>query len=255
MTVRLFYSYSHKDEGHRDRLETHLSLLRRQRLLEEWHDRRIVPGQNWEEILDSNLETSDIIILLISPDFIASDYCYEKEMGCALKRHDKGEATVIPVIVRPTDWQSSPFGQLQALPSDVKPITKWTNRDEAWLDVVKGVRRAIENQRTKKQEYEACSIITSTIGGVMTRDVGAITSELEVATRSTNTGAIEVAVRYAGAKGWYTVEGSPIETEYSDSLSSSELSELHERVVKHLATPGPLWEGEEEPTSLLNFSP
>jgi len=254
MILRLFYSYSHKDERHRERLETHLSLLRREGLLEEWHDRKIVPGQNWEEVLDSNLETSDIILLLISSDFIASDYCYEKEMRRALERHDKGEATMIPVIVRPCDWERSPFSKLQALPKDIKPITKWTNRDEAWLEVAKGIRRAIEIQSAKKHDCEAHSIIDSTGGGIMTEEVSAITGELELATRFLEEGLIEVVVRYAGAEEWYTVEGSPIEPEDPDSLSSPELHELHQRVVGHLTTPGPIVDGNEEATSLLRFS-
>lgn len=199
------------------------------------------------------METSDIIVLLISPDFIASDYCYEKEMRRALERHDKGESILIPVIVRPSDWERSPFSKLQALPTDVKPVTKWTNRDEAWLDVAKGIRRAIEIQNSKRHEGEARSIITSTRGGVMTNEVGEVTGELEVSSRNRAEG-IEVTVRYVGAEEWYTVEGSPIEQGESDSLPSSELSELHERVVRHLTTPGPLVEGNEQSTSLLRFS-
>jgi TIR domain len=147
MPVKLFYSYSHKDERHRERLETHLSQIKREGILTEWHDRKIIPGQDWEAILDTNLETSDIIVLLISPEFIASDYCYEKEVRRALEMHDSDEATVIPVIVRPTDWEGSPLGKLQALPKDAKPITTWPNRDKAWLDVTRGIRKAIEMRR------------------------------------------------------------------------------------------------------------
>ena len=144
--VTLFYSYSHKDEKHRESLEIHLSLLKRAGILKEWHDRKIAPGQEWEEVLDKNLENSDVIVLLVSSDFIASDYCYEKEMKRAVERHDKGEATVVPIIVRPCDWKDTPFGKLQALPKDAKPITKWKNKDEAWLDVAKGIRKAISRK-------------------------------------------------------------------------------------------------------------
>ncbi len=100
---------------------------------------------------------------------------------------------------------------------------------------------------------EACSIIASTAGGVMTKEVGAVTGELEIATRPTNTEIIEVSVRYAGASEWYAVEGSPIEP--SGDGGSSELNELHERIVDHLTTPGPTVDGNEEPTSLMGFSP
>lgn len=144
--VTLFYSYSHKDEKHRERLETHLSLLKREGILKEWHDRKITPGQEWEEVLDKNLENSDVIILLVSSDFIASDYCYEREMKRAIERHDKGEATVVPIIVRPCDWKGTPFSKLQALPKDAKPITKWNDKDDAWLDVTKGIRKAISRR-------------------------------------------------------------------------------------------------------------
>jgi TIR domain len=147
--VKLFYSYSHKDERHRERLEAHLSLLKREGILEEWHDRKIVAGQTWEEVLDENLETSDVVVLLVSSDFIASDYCYEKEMKRALERHGKGESKVIPVIVRPSDWQRTPFSKLQALPRDAKAITKWKNRDDAWLSVAQGIREAIDELRAK----------------------------------------------------------------------------------------------------------
>jgi TIR domain len=123
--------------------------LKREGLLQEWHDRKIVPGQVWEEVLDENLETSDIVVLLVSSDFIASDYCCEKEMKRVLERHDQGESEVITVIVRPSDWQSTPFSKLQALPQDAKAITKWKNRDDAWLDVARGIPTAINRLRAK----------------------------------------------------------------------------------------------------------
>jgi hypothetical protein len=175
MPVKLFYSYSHKDERHRERLETHLSQIKREGILTEWHDRKIIPGQDWEAILDTNLETSDIIVLLISPEFIASDYCYEKEVRRALEMHDRDEATVIPVIVRPTDWEGSPLGRLQALPKDAKPITTWTNRDTAWLDVTRGIRKAIEIREAKEGETGApLAEASSQLGSTLNRRLGNI---------------------------------------------------------------------------------
>lgn len=142
--IRLFFSYSHKDEALRDELETHLALLKREGLLQSWHDRRIGAGTEWEGEIDKNLEEAEVIILLVSADFLASDYCYDKEMKRALERHDAGEARVIPVILRKTDWQSAPFAKLQALPKDARPITLWQDRDEAWTDVTLGIRRVVE---------------------------------------------------------------------------------------------------------------
>ena len=143
--VRVFYSYSHKDEIHRQRLETHLSLLRRQGLITEWHDRNILAGDDWKGAIDSNMLRSQLILLLISPDFIASDYCFDVEMTHALNLHEQGLAKVIPIILRPVDnWQSAPFSKLQTLPQDGKPVTKWSNRDDAFLDCTHGIRKVIE---------------------------------------------------------------------------------------------------------------
>jgi tetratricopeptide (TPR) repeat protein len=140
--LRVFYSYSHKDEPLREQLETHLALLGRDGVIVGWTDRNITAGEDWAQSIDEKLEAADIILLLLSPDFIASRYCWEKEGMRALERHNAGEARVIPVILRPVEWPSAQFAHLQALPKDSKAITFWTNRDEAWLDVTKGIRQA-----------------------------------------------------------------------------------------------------------------
>ncbi|MBV8128140.1 MAG: TIR domain-containing protein [Planctomycetaceae bacterium] len=145
--IRLFYSYSHKDEELRKELEDHLSLLRRQGVISGWHDRMIGAGEEWKGQLDKNLEESQIILLLISPSFLASDYCYDIETKRALDRHDKGEATVIPVLLRPVDWEGAPFARLQGLPIDLRPVTTWTNKDEALKNIAQGIRRAIAGMR------------------------------------------------------------------------------------------------------------
>src|SRR6516165_5669862 len=103
--LTLFYSYSHEDEILRDQLEKHLRHLQRQGLISAWHDRQILAGETWEHEIDRHLEMASIILLLISPDFLGSDYCYENEMQRALERHERGEARVIPLILRPCDWQ------------------------------------------------------------------------------------------------------------------------------------------------------
>ncbi len=118
--LTFFYSYAHEDEELRDELEKHLSLLQRQGLITTWHDRCIAPGTDWVHEIDAHLEAASIILLLIIPDFLASDYCYDVEVQRALERHTCGEARVIPIIVRPVDWHSAPFGHLQCLPRDGK---------------------------------------------------------------------------------------------------------------------------------------
>jgi uncharacterized membrane protein HdeD (DUF308 family) len=153
--VRLFFSYSHRDERYLDRLKTHLVGLSRQGLIEEWHDRKIAPGQEWDKAIDENLQASEIVLLLVTPDFMRSEYVSEKEIKKAIEKHERGEARVIPIIVRPADWHWAPFGQLQALPKDAKPITEWSNRDRAWLDVIRGIRKAVEELTGESSERGA----------------------------------------------------------------------------------------------------
>jgi hypothetical protein len=141
--IELFLSYSHKDEDLGDELAVHLASLRREKLVSVWHDRRIGAGEDWKGAIDEHLEQAGIILLLVSPDFMASDYCHDVEAGRALARRANGEALVIPIILRPTDWTKAPFAGLQALPKDARPVKKWPDRDEAWLDVVNGLRAAI----------------------------------------------------------------------------------------------------------------
>jgi len=142
--IEIFYSYAHEDEELRDELEKHLSILKRKGVIQGWHDRRIGAGREWEDEIDTHLNTAHVILLLISADFLASDYCYDVEMKRAMERHQAGEARVIPVILRPCDWEDALFGKLQALPMDAQPITSWPNRDEAFLDVARGIRGAVE---------------------------------------------------------------------------------------------------------------
>jgi tetratricopeptide (TPR) repeat protein len=143
--VEVFYSYAHKDEAFRNELEKHLSLLRRQGLITAWHDRHLLPGTDWAQAIDEHLERASVILLLISADFLASDYCYGLEMQRALQRHQANEARVIPILLRPVDWKGAPFAHLQALPTGAKPITTWRDRDAAFTDVAAGIRRVIED--------------------------------------------------------------------------------------------------------------
>ncbi len=143
--IEVFYSYADVDESLLNELEKHLSLLRREGLIIDWHKRHITPGIDWSQAIDYHLNVASIILLLISADFISSDYCYGKEMQRAMQRHETGEARVIPILLRPVDWQRASFRKLQALPRNGIPITRWDNRDEAFADVAIGIRQAVEN--------------------------------------------------------------------------------------------------------------
>lgn len=145
--LNVFFSYSHKDEDLRNELEIHLSALKRQGVISTWHDRRITAGEEFAGKISENLESADIILLLVSPYFIASDYCYEVEMKRALERHASGETKVIPVILHPCDWQSTSFGKLLAVPSDGKPVSKFPNMHDAFLEITKAIRNAAANMK------------------------------------------------------------------------------------------------------------
>lgn len=145
--LSLFISYAHEDEPLRQQLETHLSLLQRQGLIASWHDRQILAGDERAQEINQHLEGASIILLLISASFLASDYCYDIEMKRALERHQRGEARVIPIILRPCDWQASPFARLQCLPHYGSAVTTWQNSDEAFLAIAEGLRLIIERQQ------------------------------------------------------------------------------------------------------------
>ncbi|MBO0793505.1 MAG: toll/interleukin-1 receptor domain-containing protein, partial [Ktedonobacteraceae bacterium] len=142
--ISVFISYAHEDEVLRQQLETHLSLLRRQGLIADWHDRQIMPGIRRVAEINAHLETAQLILLLISPDFLASDYCYEVELQRALEREKQGEAHVIPIILRPCDWHEAPFAHLSCLPHRGKPITTWDNQDKVFQDITSDIRRIIQ---------------------------------------------------------------------------------------------------------------
>lgn len=148
----LVFSYSHADELLRNELEKHLSPLKRMGKITTWHDRRIVPGQEFEHQIDKYFSEADIILLLVSSDFIASDYCYQIEMRNALVRHNCGEAVVIPVILRECAWHELPFGSIMAATIDGKPITKFATHDEGYVQVVSAVSRAIAEMEKEKPQ-------------------------------------------------------------------------------------------------------
>lgn len=147
--IEVFFSYSHKDEKLRDELEKHLTILKRQGMISGWHDRKITAGKEWEGQIDAHLNTAGLILLLISADFLFSNYCYDVEMNRAMERHEAKEARVIPVILRACSWRGSPFGKLQALPPNGKPVRSWKSRDEAFYAVAKGIEEAVAEMTAK----------------------------------------------------------------------------------------------------------
>lgn len=152
--IRLFYSYSHKDEALLLELKTHLAPLRRSGIISEWHDRNIDLGEEWKKAIDRHLASADVILLLVSPDFINSDYCWSVEVRTALERHKRGSARVIPVILRPCNWKITQFAELQAAPTDGRAVTLWDDRDVALADVAAKIASVVSQLRTTLQEPE-----------------------------------------------------------------------------------------------------
>ncbi|WP_437553969.1 AAA family ATPase [Sorangium sp. So ce367] len=145
--VRLFISYSHEDKALRKELEKHIAPLRRDGLLQVWHDGLVIAGEDGARQIDQHLDEADVILLLVSPDFLASDDCVRRQMPRALARHRADQARVIPVLLRPADLHKAPFEGIEPLPKNDLPITLWQNRDEAWKDVATGIRSAVEALR------------------------------------------------------------------------------------------------------------
>src|SRR5579859_5898608 len=142
--IEIFFSYSHKDKKMRTELEKFMSHLKRHPSIKAWHDGEIGAGMAWAQEIDMHLNKANIILLLVSQDFIASNYCYDIEMQKAIQRHEAGEARVIPIILSPAFWEETPLGKLQVLPTGAKPIAMWSNKNLAMMDVVKGIQKAIE---------------------------------------------------------------------------------------------------------------
>lgn len=145
--ISVFYSYSHKDEELRDELEAHLAALWRSGLISEWHDRKIMPGDNWERQIDQHLDSAQLILFLISADFIDSGYCMDVEVTRAVERQKRGECVIVPIILRPVMWQVIPWlHELQVLPKDALPIIQWSPRDLAYVSVCEGILRVVQSR-------------------------------------------------------------------------------------------------------------
>jgi hypothetical protein len=140
MAVQVFISYAHKDEAFKESLDEHLIMLKRNGVISEWHDRKILPGEQWKDKISENLEKADLILFLVSSTFLSSEYCFEIEFARALEKHAQGTAQLIPIILRSCDWTSSKLGGFQGLPKDAVPISSWSDQDAGWLNVVNGIK-------------------------------------------------------------------------------------------------------------------
>lgn len=138
--IKVFISYAHEDRDLRKKLEDHLSSLKHSGEISIWQDQEIPLGANWKDQINTHLDEAHLILLLVSSSFLASDYCWNKEVQAALSRHKVGTVRVVPIILRPVNWQNTPLGQLQALPRGAKPVTQWDNQDAALEDVVRGIQ-------------------------------------------------------------------------------------------------------------------
>lgn len=149
--LKVFLSYSHKDETFKEELDEHLSSLKRKEIIEVWNDRKIVAGTSWENDIFDNLREADLILCLLSSSFLASNFCMEKEFKIAIERHKKNEAIIIPIVIRPCDWMSD-MGNIQATPKDGLAIAKWDNKDEAYMNVVNSIKTTISHILDQKEE-------------------------------------------------------------------------------------------------------
>ena len=140
-SLDVFISYSHVDEKLKEELVKHLQPLKRMGLIDEWHDRKLEAGDKWDQKISEHLEAADIILILVSIDFINSKYAYDIELDKALELQAENETRVIPIILRSCMWQHTPFAKLQALPVDGKPVATWPNQDEALAQVAEGIRK------------------------------------------------------------------------------------------------------------------
>ena len=153
-TIEVFISYSKQDKELRDGLLSHLRPLEKQGII-TWHDRQITPGTNWDDEIKARLNAADIILLLVSADFLATDYCTQVEIPEALRRHDAGDAIVMPVILRSCAWKYTPLAAIQAYPEKAKPIKSWSDIDEAYTNVVDAVYVAATEIKNRRQQRQA----------------------------------------------------------------------------------------------------
>ncbi len=227
MPVEIFCCYARKDKPLLNELRPHLMPLQRQGHITLWADTDIDAGTEWEEEINKHLNTAQIILLLVSSDFIASEYCYSKEMTRAMERHKAGEAQVVPIILRPVLWKNAPFGILQALPTDARPVigSTWHSQDEALLNVANGIQKIVQRflQREEEQKepqtvdlgsYFKAKVIPTGFEDLDRLTGGLQRSDLVVIEAPSSTGktcfalniALNVAVNYGHSVGIFSLE-------------------------------------------------
>ena len=150
--IKIFLSYSHKDSDIKEELDTHFAPLKRSGKAQTWSDRDIELSSEWDEAIKRELEEADIILLLISANFIASNYIWEKEITRAMQRHECKEARVIPIFAKKCVFEDMPFAKLQGLPKNAKPIATFADRDEAYTEIVAAIRRLIDTANFSVRE-------------------------------------------------------------------------------------------------------
>jgi TIR domain-containing protein len=148
--LKVFLSYAHEDEEMKNQLDKFLVNLKRSGSIEVWQDRELLGGAEWDESIKNELAAADIILLLISADFNASNYIWNKELAIAMQRHENGEARVIPIILRNCEWTDMPYAKLQALPANGKPVSEYTDKDKAYTEIAKEIRRVVEYFASKE---------------------------------------------------------------------------------------------------------
>lgn len=148
--LRLFISYSHEDEKLKNDLDKHLVMLKRSGKIEVWNDRKLIAGEEWDTGIKKEMHAADIILLLISADFNNSEYIWKEELTHAMDRHEQGTARVIPVILRKCEWQEMPYAKLQALPKGARPVTDFTDKDDAFTEIAAGIRTLVDVLAEKK---------------------------------------------------------------------------------------------------------
>ena len=156
--IHIFYSYAHEDKRYQQRIKQQLGHLKNQGLITQFSNQDILPGQEWKNEVNKELEAANIILLLISPAFLDSEYYYTEEMKHAFQRHEEREARIIPIIIRPCEWkQSLPLGNLQPLPSNGLPVNDWKPQDNAYYEIEIGIRKVIDDVRREKSR----NVVTS----------------------------------------------------------------------------------------------
>lgn len=164
--LRLFLSYSHKDEKYVDELRKELKLMERNGLIRPWYDRALKAGEKWEPRILQELNEADAIICQLSRDFLASDFCVLTELETAIKHQESGEATLIAYVLKDCGWKEVPkLKEFQILPKDAKPLDDWKNKDKYWRAVAEGIQSALKELQKKMPERAKLGSLEARISG------------------------------------------------------------------------------------------